>query len=82
MVLHKSSGYNTCRQCIMERWGSDFSLDFDISEEDAINRIAKVFAQSSNLGSYEAYLIGIIESKHDKYDNGMLTPTEQVVYAF
>lgn len=66
----------------MEQWGSDFSFEVDIEELSAIERIATAFASPSEGGSYEAHLIGVIESKSDKFDEGMLTPTEKVVYSF
>lgn len=82
LVLYKSDGCNTCRQCVMEQWGSDFSLDSDISETDAINKIAETFAKKSDGGSYSAHLISIIDEKLDKYDHATITPTEKLVYEF
>lgn len=82
LILYKSDGCNTCRGCVMEQWGSEFDLDADITEEEAVNKIAEAFARPSEGGSYEAHLIGVIEEHRDKYDNGLLTPTEKVIYRF
>ncbi len=59
VVLYKSDGCNTCRGCIMEQWGSDFSLDTNVAEVDAIKQIAAAFTRPSEGGSYTAYLIGV-----------------------
>jgi hypothetical protein len=53
----------------MEQWGSDFLIDVGISEQDAINQIAKAFAKPSDGGSYTAHII-------------KLTSGEQTVYEF
>ena len=82
LVLYKSDGCNTCRGCVMESWGSDFSLDVDVEESDAIERIASAFTAPSEGGGYTAHLIGLIEERNDPYDKGMLTPAQQVVYEF
>lgn len=82
LVLYKSDGCNTCRGCVMEQWGSDFSIDTDVEESDAIERIAAAFTKPSEGGGYEAHLISFIPEKNDKYDNGMISPVEQVVYSF
>lgn len=82
LVLYKSDGCNTCRGCVMEQWGSDFDLDVDIEENDAINKIVGAFTSPSEGGAYSAHLVGVFEETNDKYDHGMLTPTEKVVYHF
>lgn len=82
LVLYKSDGCNTCRGCVMEQWGSDFSLDTNVDEADAIEKIAEAFTRPSEGGSYTAHLIGVIEEKRDKYDNGYIADAEQVVYEF
>ena len=83
LVLYKEDGYNTCRQCIMERWGSDFSFDSEISESEAIDKIATAFSgKFCPYGSYTAYLISLIDEKLDKYDHATITPTEKLVYKF
>lgn len=66
----------------MEQWGSEFSLDVEVDEPNAIEQIADAFTKPADGGSYEAYLIWLVESKYDKYDNATLTPTEKVVYSF
>ncbi len=82
LILYKSDGCNTCRGCVMEQWGSEFDIDADIEESDAINKIVGAFTTWSEGGSYSAHLIGVFEETNDKYDHGMLTPTEKVVYSF
>ena len=82
LVLYKSDGCNTCRGCVMEQWGSDFSLDSDVEESDAIDRIAYAFTKESEGGSYTAYLIGMIDEKRDKYDHSCIADAEKVIYEF
>lgn len=82
LILNMASGYTTCMQCVMESWGSDFSIDTNISEEEAINEIAKIFSETpidsihpvKKWEKYTAYLIGLIENSSHS--------TEQVVYEF
>jgi hypothetical protein len=51
----------------MEQWGSDFSLDMEVKEDDAISRIAAAFAQPSDGGSYEAHLISVRDGKQVRH---------------
>ena len=56
LILHKPDGCTTCRGCVMDSWGSAFSLDTNVSETDAINKIAESFADTE-YGNYTAHLI-------------------------
>ena len=56
LILHKPDGCTTCRGCVMDSWGSSFSLDTNVSETDAINKIAEAFADTE-YGNYTAHLI-------------------------
>ena len=69
LILYQSSGYNSCKGCVMEEWDSDFSLDTNVTEEEAILQIAAKFAEPSDGGGYTAYLIS---ARGD----------EQVIYTF
>ncbi len=60
LILYKPDGCTTSRGCVMDQWGSDFSMDVDISEDDALNKIASTFYNEHD-GSYEAHIIGVIE---------------------
>lgn len=57
LVLYKSDGANTCRGCVMESWGSDFSLDNDLTETEVVESIANAFTKPSEGGGYEAHVI-------------------------
>jgi hypothetical protein len=51
----------------MEQWGSDFSLDMNVSEDEAIERISNAFTSPSEGGSYEANLISVRNSEQVKH---------------
>ena len=59
LVLYKSDGCNTCRGCVMESWGSDFSLDTDLTETQVIESIAGAFTKPSEGGGYEARVFDV-----------------------
>ena len=82
LILSKPDGYTTSMQCIMDRWNSEFSIDVEISEKDAINKISEAFATKSHGGSFTAHLIGIVEETRDKYNRDMVTPMEKAIYEF
>lgn len=59
LVLYKSDGCNTCRGCVMEQWGSDFSVDTDLTEKEVVENIAGAFTKPSDGGDYEARVFSI-----------------------
>lgn len=59
LVLYKSDGCNTCRGCVMEQWGSDFSVDTDLTEAEVIESIAGAFTKPSEGGGYEARVFDV-----------------------
>ena len=59
LVLYKSDGCNTCRGCVMEQWGSDFSVDTDLTETEVIENIASAFTRPSEGGGYEAHVFSV-----------------------
>ena len=62
LILYKSDGCNTCRQCTMEQWGSDFSIETNVTEDTAISRIAAAFlGKPDAYGRYQAHLICVKE---------------------
>lgn len=61
LVLYKSDGCNTCRGCVMEQWGSDFSVDTGIAEAEVVENIANAFTRPSDGGGYEARVFGVRE---------------------
>ena len=74
LILNMPDGVTTCRGCVMESWGSNFSIDTDLTEEAAVNKIAETFAEPEYGSNYTAHLIWI----NERNDTG--ERPEQVVY--
>lgn len=84
LIIYKSDGCNTCRGCVMEQWGSDFSIDTNMSESDVVEKIAEAFTRPSEGGAFTAHLIGIVNGSSISSAFGGETdiPTEQFVIEF
>ena len=41
LIEYTSSGVDTCRGCVMDRWGSDFYISYFDEREELINYYAK-----------------------------------------
>ena len=52
----------------MEQWGSDFSLDMNVSEDNAISQIATAFTRPNSFGSYEAHLISVRNNQQVRHE--------------
>jgi hypothetical protein len=43
LVAYTSSGSTSCRGCIMDSWGSDFSMDFYNTKESVIEKLSEYY---------------------------------------
>lgn len=82
VIINKPDGCTTSMCCVMDQWGSDFALDANVDENDAIDKIVSAFTNPGEYGEYTAHLIGILDEKLDSHGEGVIHDAEQLVYEF
>ena len=69
LIAYKSDGHNTCRQCVMESWSSDFQLSTCLTAEDVVKEAVRILDRKPEMfhkrvfGHYQLVLVAAINNE-------------------